>query len=141
VGKIQRVYDTPDAATEGAAELAVQAAQQVYTHYVPAAAEGVVDLEGLSVTQQQQQQHQHQQQELQSQALQSSGSGGAQLSEADNMLWRLLLLARLEAAGRQAIGQVAPLAASGQLQQDLKVRSSYSTAKWLSPQVFESAKR
>jgi hypothetical protein len=137
VAKAQRVYDSPDAATEGAAELAVQAAQQVYAHYVPAAAEGIVDLEGLCVTQQhqqgpqQQQQKQQQQQQQEPQApqgLPSNGSSaaansrGVQLSEADNMLWRLLLLSRLEAAGRQAIGQVAPLAASGLLQQDLKVQ-------------------
>lgn len=99
VAKVQRVYDSTDAATDGAGALAVQAAQQVYTHFVPAATEGVTDLVGLTV----------------------SGAQGVQLSEADNMLWRLLLLARLETAGRQAVGQVAPLAASGELQQDLQV--------------------
>lgn len=99
VAKVQRVYDSTDAATDGAGALAVQAAQQVYTHYVPAATEGVTDLVGLTV----------------------SGAQGVQLSEADNMLWRVLLLARLETAGRQAVGQVAPLAATGELQQDLQV--------------------
>jgi hypothetical protein len=99
VAKVQRVYDSTDAATDGAGALAVQAAQEVYTHFVPAATEGVTDLLGMTV----------------------SGAQGVQLSEADNMLWRLLLLARLETAGRQAVGQVAPLAASGELQQGLQV--------------------
>jgi hypothetical protein len=100
VATVQRVYDSSDAATDGAAALAVQAAQQVYTHYAPVVTQGGSEAEGLAV---------------------SGAAGGIQLSEADTMLWRLLLLAKIESAGRQAIGQVAPLAASGELQQDLQV--------------------
>lgn len=102
VAKVQRVYNSSDAATDGAAALAVQAAQQLYTHYAPAVAQGGGEAAGLATY---------------------GGAGGVQLSEADNMLWRLLLLAKIETAGRQAIGQVAPLAASGELQQDLQVCS------------------
>jgi hypothetical protein len=116
VGKVRRVYDSSDAATDGAAALAVQAAQQVYTHYAPVVTQGGWDAEaaGLAV---------------------SRAAEGVQLSEADTMLWRLLLLARIETAGRQAIGQVAPLAASGELQQDLQVGYaavvSWAAAFWL----------
>jgi len=135
VAQVNRVYDSPDAATEGATALAVHAAQLVYEHYIPAIAEGVIDLEGLSVfgqaaqgTQQQQQQDQTAGQDADAAVAQATAEGsnaaaqGVQLSAADNMLWRLLLLCKVEAAGRQAVGQVAPLAASGELQQELKVR-------------------
>lgn len=137
IAQLNQLYDSSDSATEGAAALAIQVAQQVYTHYVPAATEGIVDLEGLEVqrqgassTQLQQQQEVDGQQLLQGGSSSSSGSSGVQLGEGDVVLWRLLLLGRLEAAGRQAVGQVAPLAASGELQQDLKVPQCLHPGGW-----------
>jgi hypothetical protein len=112
--------------------LAQLAAEHVFSHFVPAAAEGVTDLEGLSVTQpgttatsSSPQQQREGTAEAAAAAPAADGASAAAkqvlLSEADLVLWRLLLLAKLQAAGRQAIGQVALLAASGRLQQDFQV--------------------
>lgn len=134
VATANRVYDTPDAALEGAASLAEDVALQVFTHYIPAAAAGVVDMEGMSVVQpgssssgsSAPEASQPPGQETAAAAAAAEGDSSdavkrVVLSGADLMLWRLLLLVKLEAAAGQAIGQVALLAASGELQQDFRV--------------------
>jgi hypothetical protein len=52
-----------------------------------------------------------------------SGTAVTELSELEQRHWWRLVLLRVEAAGRQAVAQVAPLALGNQLQQSFKVRN------------------
>lgn len=94
-----RAYDFPDAAVEGAAELAHQVGC-LMLQAVSSEQEGVP---WLSVYPPQ------------------TGAAGTELTELEQRHWQRLVLLRVEAAGRQAVAQVAPLALGNQLQQSFKV--------------------
>jgi hypothetical protein len=92
-------------------DLAAAAAQAAANYYASAVADtSSSSLEGISLTLPESSQQQ--------QGLADSSSG---LGPADLLLWRWLACLKLEAAARQAVGQVAPLAGSGELQQDFQV--------------------
>lgn len=113
-----RTFESPEAAVEGATDLAAAAVQDAIQQYETAVAaagsSSSSSLAGLTLhipPQQQQQQRQPEEEEV----------GAGIFCTADLLLWHWLAFVKLEAACRQAVGQVAPLAGSGKLSQDFEV--------------------
>jgi hypothetical protein len=117
VASSSRAYESADAAVEGATDLAAAAAQAAANYYASAVAESTTTsssssnmLEGLTLT-------------LPSQLQQQQSAKAFVVGPSDLLLWRWLVCLKLEGAARQAVGQVAPLAGNGELQQDFQVNS------------------
>jgi hypothetical protein len=111
VASSSRTYESPDAAVDGATDLAAAVAQAAANYYASAVADisSSNALDGLTLTLPIQQQQQQQ------------GGEASVLGPSDLLLWRWLVCLKLEGAARQAVGQVAPLAGNGELQQDFQV--------------------
>jgi hypothetical protein len=111
VASSSRTYESSDAAVDGATDLAAAAAQAAANYYAAAVTDtsssSSSTSEGLTLN------FPHQQQEQQ--------PGGVVFGASDLLLWRWLVCLKLEGAARQAVGQVAPLAGNGELQQDFQV--------------------
>jgi hypothetical protein len=110
VASSSRTYESPDAAVDSATDLAAAAAQAAANYYASAVADASSSnaLDGLTLTLPMQQQQQQ-------------GGDAFVLGPLDLLLWRWLVCLKLEGAARQAVGQVAPLAGNGELQQDFQV--------------------